>query len=195
MTIHLDKLDSNLNLNLLFALIKIEADNIKQKFSYTRAIPEDILKLHELNMISVDVDGYSLTSIGMATIRSVLIDKVVTSPKAGNGNFDEFWATFPPNDKHGKWIRTRSLRSDKARSKMYYERAIAAGVTHENIMKALRHDIKSRKESSNLKNSLSFMKASNTWLYQAEYEVILEEIKLADQDPLQGDGDWTGSMI
>jgi hypothetical protein len=111
--------------------------------------------------------------------------KVITKP------FDEFWSEYPTTDRHSVYRKTRNLKSNKTGCKKKYEQYLKEGINHEDVIRALRYEVKSRKENSTIENKMSYMKNSFTWLNQKEFEIILETIEEDGRDS----EDWTSKTI
>ena len=194
MTIDLDEVGkSGVSLENILAILHVEATRIGKVLPYTSTKEEQILDMIEAGYLSSTTNGVRLTGTGRKLIMKI-IDVKTTNKKDLKMNFDEFWTTFPASDKNGIWTRQRTLKSDKSRSKTLYERAITSGVTHEDLIRALKWDIKDRREKSVTSNRLTYMKATAAWLQQKEYEIILEELK-TDVNLDLGDEDWSTSMV
>ena len=92
--------------------------------------------------------------------------------------FEEFWSTFPSTDKFGIYPTTRNLRTNQDKCKRMYKKLLE-DYKHEDIMKALLHEIEMRKNNSVGKSfsDFKYMKASSTWLHNKEFLAILEGIE------------------
>lgn len=78
-------------------------------------------------------------------------------------NFEEFWEAFPSKDGHGMFPSTRYIRTAKPKTKLLYDKLIAKKIiTHDELVKAIRADVKFRKENSLKTNQLSFLSAPYT---------------------------------
>ena len=187
---------SGLTLEQVLALLTLELTRIGQSIPYTSVDDEDIVELFDRGLLNADGNGYSVTKDGQSIIGTVLghvkdvPSKILVSAK----DFEKFWDSFPANDKHGNWMRTRTLKSDKSRCTELYKRAVQSGVKPDDILKALEWEIKDRKAKSTTSNRMSYMKASTAWLYQKEYEIILEELDAGDIDN-SGDDSWLTTMV
>lgn len=107
--------------------------------------------------------------------------------------FDEFWMTFPSSDEHGIYRRTRLLKGNKEICKKKYLSLLSEGILHEDIIKALRYEIKLRKDVNNKNNNMTYMKNSLTWLNQREFEIILET--MSEDNVSNSNDDWTTNSI
>lgn len=118
---------------------------------------------------------------------------VKTDNTKQNSKFEEFWELFPSSDSHGVFKRTRLLKASKTACEKKYKSFLIEGISHDDIMKALKYEINFRKSTSIKDNKLTFMKNSLTWLNQKEFEVILESI---DEDDLDDYNDnWTSNLV
>jgi len=107
--------------------------------------------------------------------------------------FDEFWGLFPNSDEHGIYRKTRILKGNKDICKKKYNLFLSQGIKHEDIIKALRYELKLRKDSNNKNNNLTYMKNSLTWLNQKEFEIILET--MSEDNNSTSNDDWTSNSI
>jgi hypothetical protein len=89
--------------------------------------------------------------------------------------FKEFWNVYPVHDKHGRWKKTRYLRSGKLQAKAKFFEIVTEGVSPNQIINALKTEVKIMKDNSILENKLSYMPLINTWLNKRRYEAFLEE--------------------
>ncbi len=196
MKIDLTKIDeADLTIEEALVLVFIEMTRKEEKYP-SKVIPEASLYpiLVEKGILYVTTTGFGITTTGYQTFREITIQPLLNlkkdTVKLATG-FNEFWTTFPSGNEHGRWIRTRLLRSNKATTKRLYEIAILNGTKHEDIIKALTIQIKQAKATSITENKLTYIKNSTTWLRQKEYEIILESI--VDDDNTEED--WTTNMI
>jgi hypothetical protein len=96
----------------------------------------------------------NLTTSGMNVLNGTVQERedtkaVARSKVLGIGNFDEFWNAFPTTDKYAHHQTTRTLRVDRNRANVYYNRVIAESkITHETLMSCLQKDIEMRKRAS-----------------------------------------------
>lgn len=193
MRIDIDEIKkSGYTLEEVLAIIYVEMARVGQLLPYSGVTEEQILKMTKKGLLQMTPSGTIITEEGRELILKTIGKKPKTK-KLVNSDFDSFWNTFPATDKHGMWLRTRSLRSDRERSKDKYMLAIKNGVKHEDLIKALKWEINDRKTNSITSNRLSYMKASSTWLSQKEYEIILEEIEITPDEGEQKD--WSTSLI
>jgi len=126
--------------------------------------------------------------------KSIEINKpVITEVKDKNHMFEEFWALFPTSDEHSIYKKTRLLKAGKENCKRKYLEYLRQGIKHEDIIKALKYEIKLRRDNNNGQNKMTYMKNSLTWLNQKEFEIILETMT-EDQNSNSSD-DWTSNSI
>lgn len=190
---------SGLTLEQVLALLTLELTRIGRSIPYTSVEDKDIVELFDRGLLNADGNGYTVTKDGQTVIGTVLghVKEEAVDPasiKVSVKDFEAFWGEFPSNDAHGNWIRTRTLKSDKTRCTELYKRAVKSGVSPEDIMRALKWEIKDRKAKSTTSNRMSYMKATSAWLYQKEYEIILEELGSGEVDNT-GDDSWLTTMV
>lgn len=178
----------------VLALIKLEATRIGYEFPYNRTEDNDYILLHKRGLVDTTANGHITSKSGQILIGKLTGVKKVKNVDKSELKFDEFWAAYPANDAFGQWMRTRALKSNKSGCETAYGTAIGNGVTHEELINALKWEVADRKSKSTVSNKMSFMKNSATWLNQREYEIILEENKNVDIET--GDEDsWTTDMV
>lgn len=200
MKIDLDEVrKSGLTLEQVLALLTLELTRIGQSIPYTSVDDKDVVELFDRGLLNADGNGYSVTKDGQTVIGTVLghAKKKADTPekiKVEKKDFEEFWKQFPANDLNGNWIRTRTLKSDKTRCTELYKRAVQGGVTPAQILKALAWEVADRKAKSTTSNRMSYMKASAAWLYQKEYEIILEELDNGDVQDDPSDS-WLTTLV
>jgi hypothetical protein len=107
--------------------------------------------------------------------------------------FEEFWMAFPTSDEHGVYRKTRILKAGKENCKKKYLALLNEGVSHADILKALKYEIKLRRDGNNRQNNMMYMKNSLTWLNQKEFEIILETMTEDNESTSQDD--WTSNSI
>ena len=194
MKIDIDEIKkSGYTLEEVLAIIHIEMARVGQVLPYSGVKEEQILKMTKEGLLGMTPSGVLITETGRELILLVIGKKKPNIKKILKSDFNSFWEAFPVTDRHGIWLRTRSLRSDKTRSEEKYMLAIKNGVTHEDLMKALKWEVKDRMTNSTTNNRLSYMKASSTWLSQKEYEIILEEIEITPDNGEEKD--WSTELI
>ncbi len=187
---------SGLTLEQVLALLTLELTRIGQNIPYTSVEDSELVVLFDKGLLNANGNGYRVTRDGQSIIGQVLGNKsepVVT--KVSAKDFDEFWAAYPSNDQHGNWMRTRTLKSDKNRCSVLYKRAVEQGTSKEDLLRALNWEIKDRKSKSTTSNRMSYMKASASWLYQKEFDIILEELGDNNGATNSGDDAWLTNMV
>ena len=182
------------------ALVLVYMEYIRRLKVYPGNAPDMslYLKLVQDGLLYVNEEGFGITVDGFQKFRLITGTKQlhINKEPVAEYTFEEFWNEFPANDSHGIWGRTRALRSNKEGCKKLYVQCLVNGVSKENILKALKWQVKQFKEASITSNRLSFMKNSYTWLLRKEYEVILEEIKNESTESLEHTGDsWTETIV
>lgn len=187
---------SGYTLEQVLTILHIEATRIGKVLPYSGVGPENLIEGTKLGLLTTNTSGMRLSPKGRELLSTIMGLKNRTVIAENNFKFQEFWDTFPTTDKHGMWLKTRSLKSDKSNSEKKYKEAIRGGVTHEEIMRALKWEISDRRKNSMTNNKMSYMKASSSWLNQKEYEIILEEINNSGE-PIEeiGDDDWTTDLV
>ena len=154
---------------------------------------ETFLELVEDGLVASDSFITKLTVSGVQLLREITGQQelVLKGRKSKENKFYEFWNAYPISDAHGKWKRTRSLKNHKEKCEELYSKYIKNGVKHDDIMKALKWQVAECKKNSQTSNRLTFMKNSQAWLNQREFEIILEDMKSTDND----EQDWTETII
>jgi len=179
----------------VMALIKLETNRIGHEFPYSSTRDEDYISLYKRGLIDTTTNGHVTTKEGQKVIGKLLGKDKKPKIDKSEYNFDDFWATFPSNDAHGSWRRTRALKSNKSGCEVAYNRAIGNGTSHADLIKALKWEVADRKSKSLSTNKMSYMKNSATWLNQREFEIILEELKNKGVNPEEHEDDWITEMI
>jgi hypothetical protein len=105
----------------------------------------------------------------------------ITGLSSNTGNFDEFWKAYPTSDKWGSYKKTRTLRLNKKKTLVEYNKALQE-YTHEELMGALSTDLSIRKKSSSIRNSMSYLPIIHRWLSGKYYEAILEDLGESDNN-------------
>ena len=173
------------NLTIEEALTLVYMESIRRNIPYPGKAPEPdlYLKLIDYGILQANVNGFSITTTGFQTFRKITGQKLIElKVDAKKLNFGEFWDTYPTSDAHGNWLKTRNLKADKTSCLNLYKRIVQNGVSHDNLMRALKHQVQEFKEGSVTSNRLTFMKSSVVWLRRGEYEIVLEELKNIDGD-------------
>ena len=118
---------------------------------------------------------------------------ITTEIQNKNHMFEEFWLLFPNSDQHSIYKKTRLLKAGKEACRIKYNDYLKKEIKHTDIIKALKYEIKLRRDGNNGQNKMTYMKNSLTWLNQKEFEVILETM---DEDTLDNSSDdWTSNSI
>lgn len=181
------------------ALVLIHIEYVRREMSYPGKAPEGeyYLKLLEQGILKVSPNGYALSSTGYQIFRAITGLKLLKFKEEtikNEANFTDFWNTFPSHDGHGDWLRTRGLKSDKNGCRELYDKTIKNGIKHEDIIKALKWQVKELKSTSVRNNRLSYIKNSKTWLLRKEYEIILEDMIDEDEETDPNSG-WTTEIV
>lgn len=189
-----DVKDSKLNNNEFLTLLRLYLINIGEETIEFDPRGIDYINLEKKGLVKIIKDNNKSISIrgsGKELIEKVMnFKKVKTKNNSSNSVlFDEFWKLFPATDKHSIYNKTRSLKSNRIGCKTKYFSYLKEGVKHSDIIKALRYEIEDRKKTSGKDNKLSYMKNSNTWLNQREFEIILETMDDGDSS------DWTSNTV
>lgn len=192
-----DVKDTKLNINEFLTLLKLYLEYSNKDDIEFEPRDKDYFVLQKKGMIKIIKNdnelSFSIRGLGKETIERVMnFQKVKSKNNSSMSNlFDEFWKLFPSTDKHSIYPKTRALKSNRIGCKNKYFSYLKNGTKHEDIIKALRYEINERKNNSGRDNKLSFMKNSNTWLNQREFDIILETM----QDSDNNDSDWTSNTV
>lgn len=160
-------------------------------FLYQKFVQEDwnivlpktsILKLENNNMID---DKEELTPIGETVIVDCIGDD---SPKTINfdGRFEEIWKMFPAHDGFRSFPRTRDIRVNKSEALQEYHSARARGATDEQMVEALKIEIKKR-SASETQNAFTYMKSpanwfrKNGWMDSEDEETVVQKREYGKQ--------------
>lgn len=185
---------SNYTLEDVLVLVEMEYARRGKKFPYSGTTTEQYTALYNKGILKATENGYTISVEGYQELRKIIgVAPLKLKKEIKESNFEEFWNTFPVSDNHGNWLRTRTLKSNKSNCLKLYEKALADGVEHATIMKALKWEIADRKARSITSNKLTFMKNTSTWLYQKEYEIISETIGNTENDV--DNNDWTINTV
>ena len=186
---------SELSMEDVLVLATIEYGKRGKYFPYSSVRQEEYISLYRRGVLNSNAEGYSISVTGYEEFRKVIGEKIIKTKKVEEvSDFEEFWSTYPVTDKHGAWLRTRGLKSNREKCKSLYKQAIKNGYNHEYIMKALKWEVKDRKEKSTTKNAMSYMKNSASWLFQREYETNHGIMKDTDSD-FDSDDNWTEATV
>lgn len=99
-----------------------------------------------------------------------------------NEDFERFWKEYPVSDKHGRWKRTRYFRSGKEEARAKFFSILGEGITADQLIAAVRAEVKIKKENSLIENQMAFMPLINSWLNKRKFEGYLED---EDDDEIQ----------
>lgn len=204
---------TNLSFDEFLALYKIYSyEKNSLKINYNSDMFNTYLELEGKNLIKVitnedEILTFHLREGGTELIENFLKLKNKSEIKTENPvetnkednkktnqySFEEFWMIFPSSDEHGIYKKTRVLKAAKEACRKKYFNILLEGVSHKDIIKALKYEIKLRKDGSNKGNNLTYMKNSLTWLNQKEFEVILET--MSDDNDSNSNSDWTSNVV
>lgn len=201
--------NTGLSFDEILALYKLYSyENNTRKIVYDSDMLNTYLDLESKRMIKVITNENGALTFhlreGGSTLIQRFIDKKSTEKpetthkpeikKIQNNQhkFEEFWLLFPSSDEHGIYRKSRILKANKDTCKKKYIALLEEGQSHEDIIKALKYEIKLRRDSNNKSNNMTYMKNSLTWLNQKEYEVILETMD--DDNNSNSDNDWTSNL-
>lgn len=184
---------SGLTLRHVLTLIGVEYVRLGQEYPHFNANFKDYNELFDMGMLVTGEDEYRLTPKAR-DVFNIIVDRDITLTKNGfESMFNEFWATFPTSDMNGKWLRTRSLKSNKANCLKMYHKILKDGVEHKDIIKSLKWEISDKKASSTTTNRMTYMKNSSTWLFQREFDIIAENMtESTNEEP---EKDWTNKSV
>lgn len=97
----------------------------------------------------------------------------VKKVKRANEDFERWWAAFPSNPSHGDYLSTRSMRTKKDNCQTLFEDVIAEGkYTTDDLIRVLKLEVDLRIKESKRRNAnqLEFMKGTQAYLNQREFE-------------------------
>lgn len=97
----------------------------------------------------------------------------VKKVKRVNEDFERWWSTYPSNPSHGIYLSTRSMRTKKDNCQTLFEEILAEGkYTTDDLIRVLKLEVDLRiRESKNRNaNQLEFMKGTQSYLNQREFE-------------------------
>lgn len=143
-------------------------------------ISEDGKILYEL-IVSLNTGGEEALQ---ATVKKLTTDRSAEREKLITG-FEEWWLAYPTTDRivdiNGVMLKkeTRAMRIGKEYCRDKYEKLIAEGYKHEDLMKALKYEVEMRRQKSErgAENQMTFMHNSKTYLYQRSFEAFIELAK------------------
>ena len=203
----IDKIESTgLTFDEFLSLYKVySSENNIRKIQYNSDMLNSYLEIEGKSLIKIITNNNGALTFYMREKGNVLIKQFNENPETSklpqtdkpiinnNHKFEEFWLTFPNSDEHGIFKKTRILKAGKDNCKRKYIEYLNQGVEHSDIIKALKYEIKLRKDVNNGQNKMTYMKNSLTWLNQKEYEIILETMSEETND--NGLDDWTSNSI
>lgn len=205
----IDKIESTgLTFDEFLALYKLYSNEYNsRKISYSSDMLNSYLELEGKGLIKIITNENGALTFYMREKGKLLIEDFNENPatvqppqqieqKLTNNNhkFEEFWLTFPNSDEHGIFKKSRILKAGKDNCKRKYLEYLSKGVEHNDILKALKYEIKLRKDVHNGQNKMTYMKNSLTWLNQREFDIILETME-EDNNSNNSSDDWTSNSI
>lgn len=203
----IDKIESTgLTFDEFLSLYKVySSENNTRKIQYNSDMLNSYLEIEGKGLIKIITNDNGALTFYMREAGNILIKQFNENPETSqppqqieqkltnnNHKFEEFWLTFPNSDEHGIFKKTRILKAGKDNCKRKYIEYLTRGIEHSNILKALKYEIKLRKDVNNGQNKMTFMKNSLTWLNQKEFEIILETM---DEENNNSSDDWTSNSI
>lgn len=123
--------------------------------------------MYELNYIenrsTATLEGKQLISVlGLLENLTEVLDV--------KSEFENWWGIYPSYDDHGRWERTRRIKTNKVRSKELYTKLLRENISPTLLQKALEADIELHKKNSIKENKLKYFPNPARWLYQREFE-------------------------
>lgn len=200
--------ETGLSFDEFFALYKVYSKEHKtRKIYYNSDMLSTYIELETKGFIKIidnEALSFTLRESGKVFMdnflkynRNILDLQETHTPKQeikqNKDDFEEFWKLFPSSDEHGIYRRTRILKANKEGCKKKYSQYIQEGVLHDDIIKALKYDVKLRRDGNNKQNNMMYMKNSLTWLNSKEFEVLLENID--DNQDNNSSEDWTSNLV
>lgn len=169
----------------MFTIPSLKDFNLSTRFQYLKKNeylvenPSDISKL----MISVKGEDLLLelkTNTDSVNIGNNMSSKIVLLDfsKTPEEKFEEWWKTYPTNgtwttdDKLTKFISSRNMKNlRKPIAKERYLKLLNQGLKHEDLIGALKYEIKLRKLDSIKKkeNQMEYFKGMESYLNQSKY--------------------------
>lgn len=136
------------------------------------------------DMGDISETGKQLLDI-VSNSKSSTIKKELTKIESKQEDgFEKWWAAFPSNDifthKGRKFNGSRSLKSDKSKCRIYFDKIINEGeYTVEDMIRALNYEVLLKKEASFQQgaNKLSYLSGSAPYLNQRKFEAFMEASK------------------
>lgn len=205
----IDKIESTgLTFDEFLSLYKVYSnEHSTRKINYSSDMLNSYLEIEGKGLIKIITNENGALTFYMRENGKLLIEQFNENPETSkppqqveqkltnnNHKFEEFWLTFPNSDEHGIFKKTRILKAGKDNCKRKYIEYLTKGSEHIDIIKALKYEIKLRKDVNNGQNKMTYMKNSLTWLNSKEFEIILETM---DEETVQNSSndDWTSNSI
>lgn len=141
---------------------------------------EDLAYLYQLltdTDLGAQSDHARLRALGLLNNKGMLTQHALDmfegmieySPNVEDSpEFKVFWASIPTTDAFLNYPATRSFRKNRAAAKAAFKKACEY-LSAEEITRAMRNDVDSRKATSSKQNNLSFLKNPVRWLEDQEY--------------------------
>lgn len=204
----IDKIESTgLTFDEFLSLYKVfSSENNIRKIQYNSDMLNSYLEIEGKGLIKIITNDNGALTFYMREAGNILIKSFNENPETeqppqqiqqkltnNNHKFEEFWLTFPNSDEHGIFKKTRILKAGKDNCKRKYIEYLTKEVKHEDIIKALKYEIKLRRDVNNGQNKMTYMKNSLTWLNTKEFEIILETMDEETND--NSSDDWTSNSI
>ena len=204
----IDKIESTgLTFDEFLSLYKVySSENNTRKIQYNSDMLNSYLEIEGKGLIKIITNDNGALTFYMREAGNILIKSFNENPETSeppqqiekkitnnNHKFEEFWLIFPNSDEHGIFKKTRILKAGKDNCKRKYIDYLNQGIKHEDIIKALKYEIKLRRDVNNGQNKMTYMKNSLTWLNQREFDIILETMDEEQND--NSSDDWTSNSI
>jgi len=152
--------DCNANMISVDELIYLYTKYIQEDWDMN-LYPASISRLKRLGFL----DGEELSAMGENLVAEfVKTERKVEKPT----RFEEFWLSFPKDDEHHTFSRTRAIRSNKALTKIEYEDTVVKGITEDTLIEAVKKEVTWRK-TFKMSNYLKYMKSPVNWLRDSVY--------------------------
>ena len=97
--------------------------------------------------------------------------------------FNEWWETYPATDAHAHFPVTRTLRLDYQKCKALFDNILMRGISSEDLITALKEDVRNRKVNSIQQNGLSYFPISTNYLEKGYWEAALNNANTNDSEP------------
>lgn len=122
----------------------------------------------------------SLSSAGSKFMESLKTEKEKAEREKMEKGFKEFFfEVWPKDDKFAHFPFSRQLRIKKEDSFREYEKVIKSGITHTQLLDALKAQIKASQNESmrQSKNQLKWLPSPQKWLAEGRYESFLNKVE------------------